>query len=163
MERRHDESYFEANDFYGMNLLQRIASDIQSQEELRLVVPVAVIQAIPGETAPHHNYDQHLSGDHSPGSDAAATSPIMDRERNPPGILLSPTKMLRCLEAGAVDVLSSPLQKDRVLGLAVHAFRVHKEAQREQSAFLASRRMRKLSWVGTGDDGKPYAYLRESM
>jgi hypothetical protein len=77
-------------------------------------------------------------------------------------VLTDTVRLSRYLNAGAVDVLSSPLSKDRMHGLAIHAYRLQKEAAREEASFLTNKRNRKLSWVGV-DDGKPYAYLREAM
>ena len=70
--------------------------------------------------------------------------------------------MLKYLEAGAVDVLNSPLMKDGVYGLVVHVHRAHKESVKDQAAFLATMRLRKRSWVGI-DKEVPYTYLREAM
>ncbi|KAJ9643396.1 3',5'-cyclic-nucleotide phosphodiesterase [Coniosporium tulheliwenetii] len=71
-------------------------------------------------------------------------------------------RLIRYLDAGAVDVYSSPLHKDHVHSLAVHAYRVHKEVAKEEPQFLVNRRSRKMSWVGVNEQ-KPYAYLREAM
>jgi hypothetical protein len=71
-------------------------------------------------------------------------------------------RLARYLDAGAVDVLMSPVSKDSAHGLVIHAYRMHKEVTREEASFLATKRNRKLSWVGT-NDAKPYAYLREAM
>jgi hypothetical protein len=70
--------------------------------------------------------------------------------------------MSRFLDAGAIDVLPSPLGIDRVQGLAVHAYRTYKEVSREAASFVLQKRNRKLSWVGI-DEERPYAYLREVM
>jgi hypothetical protein len=70
--------------------------------------------------------------------------------------------MSRFLDAGAIDVLPSPLGLDRVQGLAVHAYRTYKEVTREAASFVLEKRNRKLSWVGI-DEERPYAYLREVM
>lgn len=69
---------------------------------------------------------------------------------------------MRYLDIGAVDVLTSPLLPDRLPSLAIHAYRAHKDASKEQRAILEMKRGRKRSWVGV-DDSKPYAYLREAM
>jgi 3',5'-cyclic-nucleotide phosphodiesterase len=72
--------------------------------------------------------------------------------------------MLNCLEAGALDVVQSPLDKAGILGLTVHAYRIYKTAKKEQAGFLAQARgRRKQSWVGVEDEEKPYAYMREAM
>jgi len=77
-------------------------------------------------------------------------------------LLAEPTRMSRFLDAGAIDVLPSPLGIDRVQGLAVHAYRTYKEVSREAASFVLQKRNRKLSWVGI-DEERPYAYLREVM
>lgn len=77
-------------------------------------------------------------------------------------LLAEPTRMSRFLDAGAIDVLPSPLGLDRVQGLAVHAYRTYKEVTRESASFVLEKRNRKLSWVGI-DEERPYAYLREVM
>ena len=72
--------------------------------------------------------------------------------------------MLQCLDAGALDVVQSPLDKAGIMGLTVHAYRIYKTAKKEQAGFLAqARRRRKQSWVGVEEEEKPYAYLREAM
>lgn len=70
--------------------------------------------------------------------------------------------MSKYLDAGAVDVLTTPLSNERVQGLSTHAYRRHKEAVQEESSFVLEKRNRKLSWVGI-DEERPYAYLREVM
>jgi 3',5'-cyclic-nucleotide phosphodiesterase len=71
--------------------------------------------------------------------------------------------MLQCLDAGALDVVKSPLDKAGIMGLTVHAYRIYKSAKKEQGGFMAmTRRNRKQSWVGVEEE-KPYAYLREAM
>ncbi|KAI4715514.1 HD-domain/PDEase-like protein [Aureobasidium sp. EXF-10727] len=77
-------------------------------------------------------------------------------------LLAEPIRMSRFLDAGAIDVLPSPLGVDRVQGLAVHAYRTYKEIAREAASFVLQKRNRKLSWVGI-DEERPYAYLREVM
>ncbi|CAD0090811.1 unnamed protein product [Aureobasidium mustum] len=77
-------------------------------------------------------------------------------------LLAEPTRMSRFLDAGAIDVLPSPIGLDRVQGLAVHAYRTYKEVTREAASFVLEKRNRKLSWVGI-DEERPYAYLREVM
>ncbi|KAL1311716.1 hypothetical protein AAFC00_001816 [Neodothiora populina] len=73
-----------------------------------------------------------------------------------------PSRTLRYLDAGAVDVVPSPLNIERVRALAVHSYRRAKEVAREAASSAISKRNRKRSWVGI-DDERPYAYLREIM
>ena len=62
---------------------------------------------------------------------------------------------------GAADVLHSPVSPERSSSLPAHAFRT---LQERPSANTAQKMTptRRHSWVG-GEDGKPYAFLRESM
>lgn len=137
-----------------MHLLVHISSEIQQQSLSKLVVPIAVLSGLDINKSLSALRDQ-LSLDSIP---AGAATPSVHGSR----MLTDPGRMIRYLDAGAVDVLTSPVTKDRVHGLAVHAYRVYKEVCREKGNFLASKRNRKLSWVGV-DEEKPYAYLREAM
>jgi CheY-like chemotaxis protein len=129
------------DDIYGMHLLMHISSEIQSKNFSKLVIPVVILS----------------------GSDrdwALNTLPVPNVHGSQ--VLTDTVRLVRYLDAGAVDVLSSPLSRDSAHGLAVHAYRVHKEVSREESGFLAAKKNRKLSWVGV-NEAKPYAYLREAM
>lgn len=104
-----------------------------------------------------------------PYGEFAAKSPVQESEPSdcPPDddnsvSLPEPSLCARCLDAGAVDILIQPLEKSRVDGLLVHAYRVRKAAQKEISRFMSVKKTRKRSWVGV-DDEQPYAYLREAM
>ncbi|KAF2110066.1 hypothetical protein BDV96DRAFT_651219 [Lophiotrema nucula] len=131
----------EPDDIYGMHLLTHVSSEIQSKNFSKLVVPVVILSGFDRDWAPN-----------------TLPSPSVHGSQ----VLTDTVRLVRYLDAGAVDVLSSPLSKDSVHGLAVHAYRVHKEVSREEQGFLTKKRNRKLSWVGV-DDSKPYAYLREAM
>ncbi|XDG00717.1 hypothetical protein ABKA04_000332 [Annulohypoxylon sp. FPYF3050] len=76
--------------------------------------------------------------------------------------LSSRALLRRCLDAGAVDVMASPMHIKTLTTLEVHAYRAHKKAAREQQAALEVSRGRKRSWVGVHED-QPYSYLREAM
>lgn len=131
----------EPDDIYGMHLLTHVSSEISSKNFSKLVVPVVILSGLDREWASNTLPSPSVHGSH---------------------VLTDTVRLLRYLDAGAVDVLSSPLSKDSVHGLVVHAYRVHKEVAREEAGFLITKRNRKLSWVGV-DDTKPYAYLREAM
>ena len=145
----------------GLQLLSRIASDLQVDEGVKLIIPVAVVQ--------QHRKDSH---DHSIQLQSARS----DVARAPYGSETEPTQladssdaidsqlMLQCLDAGALDVVKSPLDKAGIMGLTVHAYRIYKSAKAEDSHYMskARGRSRKQSWVGV-DEEKPYAYLREAM
>lgn len=130
----------EPDDTYGTHLLTHMSSEISSRNFSKLVVPIVMLTGLAAETPT-----------------VAAPSSL-----NKTLVLTDTVKLSKYLDAGAVDVLSSPLSKDRMHGMAVHAYRLQKEFQREEASFLTTKRNRKLSWVGV-DDAKPYAYLREAM
>jgi hypothetical protein len=131
----------EPNDIYGTHLLTHVSSEISSRNFSKVVVPVVMLTGLEREAAP--------SGIPSPGIYGAQ-------------VLTDTVRLSRYLDAGAFDVFSSPLSKDRMHGLVIHAYRLQKEFAREEASFLTSKRNRKLSWVGV-DDAKPYGYLREAM
>ncbi|KAL1796938.1 hypothetical protein ACET3X_005478 [Alternaria dauci] len=133
----------EPDDIYAMHLLTHISSEISSRNFSKLVVPVVMLSGL---------------GTEEPSSAGPLPSPGLQVSFS----LGDTVRLTRYLDAGAVDVLTSPMSRDRMLGLAVHAYRLQKEFSREEASFLTTKRNRKLSWVGV-DDTKPYAYLREAM
>ena len=155
------EDHVESDDeAYGLGLLQWIVSEIQYQSLSKLIVPVALV-TIPdnptieeergrtdSRTEGYLNYDPFAPQPKKRGSTVVAP--------------LDQARTMKYLDLGAVDVLTSPLLVDRLPSLAVHAYRAHKDASKEQRALLELKRGRKRSWVGV-DDQKPYAYLREAM
>ena len=132
--------YFQQDDIYGLQFLAHISSEIQSNKLPKLLIPVVILS----------------------GFDHIVTSPGGTNSAGGSYVLADSMRLTRYLDAGAVDVLTSPISKDNVQGLAVHAYRVFKEVTREETAFIANKHNRKLSWVGV-EDSKPYAYLREAM
>jgi 3',5'-cyclic-nucleotide phosphodiesterase len=145
---------------YGLRLLQWIASEIQYQSLSRLVVPVAVVTipdrnsiTMPGRGRTNSRSDVQISYTSFPASPKRSSGLV---------IPLDQSRTMRYLDIGAVDVLTSPLLHERLPSLAIHAYRAHKDASKEQRALLEMKRGRKRSWVGV-DDSKPYAYLREAM
>ncbi|TVY60817.1 3',5'-cyclic-nucleotide phosphodiesterase regA [Lachnellula suecica] len=142
---------------YGLKLLQWIASEIQYQSLSKLIVPVAVVTmpdnstlTVTSRARTNSSSDGHLSYD------------PFAKKRTGLVTALDQRRTIRYLDIGAVDVLTSPLLHERLPSLAVHAYRAHKDASKEQRALLELKRGRKRSWVGV-DDQKPYAYLREAM
>ncbi|KAF2741374.1 HD-domain/PDEase-like protein [Polyplosphaeria fusca] len=131
----------EPEDIYGMHLLMHISSEIHTRNFSKLIIPVVILSGLDREWASN-----------------TLPSPSVHGSQ----VLTDTVRLVRYLDAGAMDVLSSPLSKDSVHGLAVHAYRVHKEVSKEEQGFLIKKRNRKLSWVGV-NDAKPYAYLREAM
>ncbi|CDM26367.1 hypothetical protein DTO013E5_7723 [Penicillium roqueforti] len=128
----------------GLSLLSGVSNDIQAQEGPNLVIPIAILR-LPTPDAPNH----------------ASVGPTSQPDSQGP-LTVEHKQIARCLDAGAMDVLTTPLDRSRIQGLVVHAYRTRKAAQREMSRFLARRKQRKLSWVGVHDE-QPYSYLREAM
>lgn len=124
---------------HDLKLLSGLSADIQVQESPNLIVPVVILRSPQG----------------------VPTSAPTDEQRGDVAIP-GPHQISKCLDAGAVDVLAAPLDKARVQGLTVHAYRIRKSALKEQSRFLSRKKLRKHSWVGVHDE-QPYAYLREAM
>lgn len=155
------------SDVYGLALLQRIYAEISSTKFSKLVVPIAMIP-ISNNDANGSNVDRHSQGSRpshlSSGSLHRISGPTTSksRESNNTGASVSLQQMAHCLDAGAAEVLTSPLRRNRVYDLVTHGYRAHKEACKDRAALLATTRLRKRSWVGF-DDTKPYAYLREEM
>ena len=151
-------------EFYSLLLLQHIVAEISYSNLSKLVLPIAMTHN--GEGVFHAQYTVASGDPLLPGSGGplpfAGHSKATDRDFLESSAPVDPKRMMRCLEAGAVDVLTSPLRRDRIYGLTTHAYRAHKEASKDQAAFLAMKRLRKRSWVGL-DEEQPYGYLRESM
>jgi 3',5'-cyclic-nucleotide phosphodiesterase len=142
---------------YGLGLLQWIVSEIQYQSLSKLIVPVALVTIPKNTTSPGRGRTDSRTGGYldfdpfaAPKKQATLVTP------------LDQVRTMKYLDLGAVDVLTSPLLQDRLPSLAVHAYRAHKDASKDQRALLELKRGRKRSWVGV-DDQKPYAYLREAM
>ena len=156
-EIRYDYGEVEDESLYGMRLLQWIASETQYRNLSRLFVPIAVVST----NKPHLSSSTSGSG-YSVSGVLSLHSTETGRPDSTTSSSLDTSQMLGYLDSGAADVIPSPFMKERIAGLAVHAYRAHKEVVKEQKAFLAVKRGRKRSWVGV-DDERPYAYLREAM
>ncbi|KAJ5106264.1 hypothetical protein N7456_002939 [Penicillium angulare] len=128
----------------GVSLLSGVSNDIQMQDGPNLVIPVAIVRTSGPE----------------PLESPAETTSDPQNNRNP--VTLEHKQIARCLDAGAIDVLTTPLDRSRIQGLVVHAYRTRRTAQKEMSKFLARKKLRKTSWVGVNNE-QPYAYLREAM
>lgn len=144
---------------YGLKLLQCITAEIQYQSLSKLVVPIAVVSTSgPSDVAiSQPQIDQILEAPPS-------TSPSAPSSQKPTGLggPLDQARAIQLLDAGAVDVLTSPIVLERLPSLGINAYRAHRDASKDQRALLDIKRGRKRSWVGV-DDQKPYAYLREAM
>ena len=147
---------------YGLALVQQISTKISESSLSKLVVPLAMIYDTEPEPATghpvHNNRTSPASSGGLPGFGTKSSSPSRmigkkDTART------QWTK--KCIDSGAMDVLISPLQDDRLRNTTVLAYRAHKEASMELAKFY-EQRSRKRSWLGANSD-KKYAYLREAM
>lgn len=147
----------ELHDSYGFALLEQICAEISNRKFSKLVVPIAMIPSLEYDPLirPRHQSSQIIHK--NSGSISSIQKQLKETEA-----AIDPRKTLQCLDAGAIDVLSSPLRLDRVSHLTVHAYRAYKEACKDRAKSLAINRLRKRSWVGF-EEKKPYAYLREDM
>ena len=150
------------NDNYAFALLRQISTELSSSNLSRLILPVSMVHNSKSDYA----RNRVVSGRVKSASESNYHRRSATLSSNPSDSLDSITSVdsnivFRCLEAGAIDCLQSPLQQERLYGLTAHAFRAHKDASKDQPTLL-TKQMRKRSWVGM-DEEKPYAYLRESM
>lgn len=150
----------EESPIYGLNLLEWLTSEMQYQSLSKLFVPIAVLAI----TQPVPASSPRLPSHSRSNSAALDLDPFAQVQRKSLGVSMSldHVRTMRYLDAGASDVLTSPLQRERLPSLAIHAYRAHKDASKEQRQLMELKRGRKRSWVGV-DDQKPYAYLREAM
>ncbi|KAG0643908.1 hypothetical protein HOY80DRAFT_997331 [Tuber brumale] len=137
-EGRHD-SGIAADMLYGLPLLKFICNEVDALRMSSLVVPVTFLT----------------------NREPAATNGILPNQ-----IYWSTTdtercceeRELKCIDNGAVDVLISPIPKEKAKVMYMHCYRARKNMQKS----------RRVSWVGI-DEQKPvreasdYAYLREKM
>lgn len=143
---------------YGLTLLQYISNEVFVTSVSKLVVPVAMIH--------HSNLASTFTIPSSRPSSGGL--PISESQKSGPRsnagkkAWVDPQQIQQCVDIGAIDVLTSPLQVDRLHSLSIPAYRAHKEALKERANFLTQKRIRKRSWLGNTDN-KPHAYLREAM
>ena len=144
-----DDAQISDVELYGLRLLQRIVAEADMLKLMKHVVAVPVISLPP-----------------LPESDVVDVGAVGG---SPASVFLSsrrssrPDLVRKCLEYGAADVMTSPLQPQHIDSLEVHAFKAHRAAARERDAATQVRKNRKRSWVGVDTGGKPFAYLREAM
>lgn len=162
-EHSKDSSSADLADCYGLALLQHLSAELSTSSLSKLVVPVAMIynEASESPTGPTFT-SSRPSRPSSGGFPVFGSTSSGPRRAASKSTLSEHQQMLRCIDTGAIDVLTSPLQEERLRGLTVHAYRAHKEALNERAKFLAQKSVRKRSWLGNNDN-KPYAYLREAM
>ncbi|PGH33458.1 hypothetical protein GX50_03693 [[Emmonsia] crescens] len=140
----------ESDDFCALELLARFSANLKIQTEVNLAVPIAVLRFV------QNDVDCGKSGDSETKDDEA----IAEGTEN--DLSLVNRCITRCLDAGAVDVLTTPLDASRLQSLSVHAYKIYKTARKQQWRDLVDGRPKKHSWVGANDH-QPYSYLRETM
>ncbi|OJJ47848.1 hypothetical protein ASPZODRAFT_15295 [Penicilliopsis zonata CBS 506.65] len=144
----------QSEEAYGLQLLSGVSADIQVRDGPNLIIPIAILRSPATNLARQtlEETDGDLDLDQQP----------KQHQQHRDILSAEPRHVSRCLDAGALDVLTSPLDRSRTHGLLVHAYRTRKTAQKELSRFMAKRKLRKQSWVGVHGE-QPYAYLREAM
>lgn len=150
-----EESQISDVELYGLRLLQRIVAEADMLKLMKLVVPIPVLSLPPMHQAGSSPGSTEVDGGAVGRSHISMSSPTSHSSR---------TDLIRtCLDYGAVDVMTSPLQPQNIESLEVHAYKAHQAAARERETALQARKNRKRSWVGVDTGGKPFAYLREAM
>lgn len=145
---------------YGLTLLQYISTEVSNSALSKLVVPVAMVYR--AESDAIHS-SPHSSSRPSSGAFSTRSVESSSQTWNASRMFQADAQhTLRCVNIGAIDVITSPLQEDRLHALSVPAYRAQKEALKDRAKFLAQKRSRKRSWLGNTDN-KPHAYLREAM
>lgn len=144
-------------EMYGLKLLESISCEIQQKKISNMVIPMALIKLLDSDlnllqSKSHAKIYNHYSEHSSDGYPKHRRSPTE----------IDQAIIMQSLEAGAVDIFTSPLQEERLSSLAVHACRYIRENMNQHKIVMELKRARKRSWVGI-DDQKPYAYLREAM
>ncbi|KAL9105113.1 MAG: hypothetical protein Q9163_000031 [Psora crenata] len=151
------------SDSEGLTLVQHLSAEISRSSLSKLVIPVAMIHAT--RTGGARSDPHPWTATARPSSDGFASLELQSPSASPGMCSSDQTTSrdaLKCIDAGAVDVVTSPLQENRISGLIVRAYHAQKEVSRERSKAIAKKRSRKLSWLGNTEN-KPYAYLREKM
>ncbi|KAK6218994.1 E3 ubiquitin-protein ligase bre1 [Pestalotiopsis sp. IQ-011] len=145
-----------SREFYGLKLLDKVVYELHSRNLSKLVVPISVVTYPLLQSPPPSDGSNDETGE-------ASYAEYLTEETDPHSNSLASRDLLRkCLDSGAIDVLASPLHVKTLTTLEVHAYRAHKEAEKEQDALMEIRRGRKRSWVGVSEE-QPFSYLREAM
>ena len=155
---RNSVSAIDPSTAYGLALLQYISNEVYVSGLSKLVVPLTMIYSSASAPTPSSRSLRPSSG----GFLVSEEKPSILRTESSNECKADSKQVQKCVDMGAVDVLASPLQVDRLRSLAIPAYRAHKDALKERAKFLAQKRIRKRSWLGNTDN-KPHAYLREAM
>lgn len=149
------------NDHYGLTLIQHISAEIAELNLSKLIVPIAMIHSSNINTAFRSQGPKIRPSRPSSDSLDMPTGSISTKPRGSTFIApqVNPRQMLKCLDAGAVDVIASPILPDRIYALTAHAYRAHQRASEERKTPLSTNRVQRRSWLGYDH----YAFLREDM
>jgi hypothetical protein len=134
-----DASENQEEELYGLALLRRIISESYVRNMSKLVVTVPIVAT--------------ASGGHSGAGNGTSEAR---------GRTVDKRMLRKCLDVGATDVMTNPMNAKCVTSLEIHAYRAQLDAAQDQKALVDLRRGRKRSWVGICEE-KPFAYLREAM
>lgn len=148
---------------YGLTLLQHISTEVSNSNLSKLVVPVAMIYRAESNAIYSISHSDNSSS--RPSSGPLPTTGVKPSSTTWNASTMyqpDPLHTLRCVNIGAIDVVTSPLKGDRLHTLSVPAYRALQEARKDRAKFLTQKRLRKRSWLGNNDN-KPHAYLREAM
>lgn len=132
-------------DPYGMDFLQHLAHVIRKEHYGSRIIPVAILSGAQTTTSSKRtsvpDSSLHVPSQH--GRDSLAPH-------------------IRYFEAGAVEVMTSPLSSERVLSLPAHVHRLDVERNRRRSSTYLAPLERRTSWVGTAED-RPYSQVKDKM
>ncbi|KDB26522.1 hypothetical protein H109_01664, partial [Trichophyton interdigitale MR816] len=130
----------ESEELFGLHLLSRFSADIQARETPHAIIPIAILRNVRPQPSPFSSSAHVLRSGKNVVEPATKPSSRRPDDR----------QISRCLDAGAIDVLVSPIDQSRVHGLLIHAYRIRRAAQKENSRFMATsgQKIRKYSWVG---------------
>lgn len=149
------EAQISAAELYGLRLLQRVVAEADMLRLMKLVIPIPVISLPPIlQVGPMLGSTEEDEG--AVGGTSIPMASHSDRSTRP-------ELVQTCLDYGAVDVMTSPLQSPNIDSLEIHAYKAQQASAKERDALLQVRKNRKRSWVGVDTGGKPFAYLREAM
>lgn len=128
---------------YGLSFLRHVRSEALMNNIPNVVMPVAVLRQ--SLKKGFRIADNSLFGQSDP------FNPTAGEQRD---------QTQRLLDAGAIDVVTTPVSSDRAHAMLTHAYRIQRDYFTNTYQFARARR--KSSWMGPGEV-KPFSYLREAM
>ena len=152
------------SDSDGFSLLQRLAAEDSSVDFPKHVIPVAMIHSAVSEGARSSLFSPTAPARPSADGFSCFEPPESSRTPREGGnkSQVDFRNALKCVDAGAVDVLTSPLKEESLHSLTLRAYRAQIETSKAHAEASAENRSKRVSWLGSSQK-KPYAYLREKM